>query len=69
MNIISHTLANFKKLGKAKMTLFVTKDCNRLARVKKIFIRSQELHCMITRIADEKLKATHAYFTEDRFLT
>jgi len=37
--------------------------------LKETFIRSQELYCKITRIADEKLKATHKYLTEDQFLT
>jgi len=59
MNLISHILANFKKLGKAKMTLFITWDC--LARLKETFIRSQKLHYMITRIANKKLKATHMH--------
>jgi len=67
MNVISHTLANFKKLGKAKMTRAVTRKC--LAKnLEKTFDKSQELHCKITQFADENLKATHAYFIEEQFL-
>jgi len=62
MSAISHILANFKKLGKAKMTLTLTQQ--RLVFLKEAFIKVQELHYKITRIADEKLKATHIYFIQ-----
>jgi len=48
------------------MTPAVTRQ--RLVLLKETFIRCQELHCKITRIADEKLKAIHTYFTEEQFL-
>ena len=66
MGVISRMLTNFKKLGQTKMTHVVTRQ--RLATLKKTFARYQELDCKITLAADEKSKATHAYFTQNYFL-
>ena len=67
MCFISCTLTNVKKLGQTKMTRAVTRQ--RLATLKKTFARCQELDCKIMLAADEKSKATHAYFTQNYFLT
>ena len=39
------------------------------SQLKEIFARCQELDCKIMLAADEKSKATHAYFTQNYFLT
>jgi len=41
----------------------------RLSILKETFDRCQEMDCKIMLAADEKLKATHAYFTQNYFLT
>ena len=64
MDAISRTLTNFQKLGQAKMT------CHNAATPRKeTFARFQELNCKIILAANEKLKATHVYFTQNYFLT
>ncbi|XP_018399454.1 PREDICTED: uncharacterized protein LOC108777138 [Cyphomyrmex costatus] len=66
MSAISRALPNFKKLGQAKMTPAVTRQ--RLTTLKETFAKCQELDVQLL-AADEKVKATHAYFTQNYFLT
>jgi len=59
-------LTNFKKLRQAKTRAIMRQ---RLATLKKTFARWQELDYKIMPVADKKLKATYAYFTQNYFLT
>ncbi|XP_011687752.1 PREDICTED: uncharacterized protein LOC105449960 [Wasmannia auropunctata] len=67
MNSVSRALSNFKKLGQAKMTRAVTRQ--RLATLKENFAKCRTLDGQITRLSDEKLRATHSYFTGACFET
>ncbi|XP_077280836.1 uncharacterized protein LOC143907758 [Temnothorax americanus] len=66
MNAVSRALPNFKKLGQAKMTPAVTRQ--RLTTLKETFAKCQELHGKISFLADEKLRVSHLYFTQNYFI-
>lgn len=66
MGSVSRALANFKKLGQIKMTPAVTRQ--RLAILKETFAKCQELDSKISLAADDKVKTSHAYFTQNYFL-
>ncbi|XP_024887554.1 uncharacterized protein LOC112464651 [Temnothorax curvispinosus] len=65
MGQISRALANYKKLGQAKMTQAVTRQ--RLAGLKDTFAKCQELDGKLVLYADDKLKASHSYFQNHLF--
>lgn len=66
MMSITRSLANFKKLGQAKMTEAVTK--NRLSNLTDTFRRCQDIDGQINLLADERIRASLAYFKGEQFL-
>lgn len=66
MNAVSRTLSNFRKLGRANMTLAISKQ--RLKMLQETFYKCQELKSKINLLADDKAKATHTYFTNQCFI-
>ncbi|XP_046145575.1 uncharacterized protein LOC123988861, partial [Osmia bicornis bicornis] len=67
MGSIRRALANFKKLGQAKMTSAITHQ--RLGTLKEIYAKCQELDAEILVRTDHKIQSSHPYFTEERFLS
>ncbi|XP_071578665.1 uncharacterized protein [Temnothorax nylanderi] len=66
MNAVSRALPNFEKLGQSKMTPAVTRQ--RLSTLKEMFAKCQELHAKISFLAEEKLRNSHLYFTQNYFI-
>ncbi|XP_029171730.1 uncharacterized protein LOC114941055 [Nylanderia fulva] len=65
MYSVARVLPNFKKLGQARITRAATKE--RLANLKVIFSKCQELHSKITRLASDTQKQQLPYFKEQQF--
>lgn len=66
MGCVQRALANFKKLGQARMTPAVTSQ--RLALLKESFARCQETDLEIAVQTDGKAQPTLPYWTESQFL-
>ncbi|KMQ89270.1 hypothetical protein RF55_11115 [Lasius niger] len=66
INSVAHTLPNFKKLGLAKMTLATTRQ--RLKTLNDTFQKAQEQESKINLLADDKIRASQAYFKDESFL-
>ncbi|XP_076660409.1 uncharacterized protein LOC143363756, partial [Halictus rubicundus] len=64
--IVERTLDNFKKIGKAKLTVATVK--NRIARLSESFAECQRLHKQLSAVATDAERSTVGYFTQDRFM-
>ncbi|XP_071652908.1 uncharacterized protein [Temnothorax longispinosus] len=67
MSSVFRALPNLKKLGQANITVAVLRQ--RLASLKETFHKCQELDGRIHFLADDKVKASHAYFQDAQFVT
>ncbi|KMQ87519.1 pep-cterm system tpr-repeat lipoprotein [Lasius niger] len=65
IKFMSRALANYKKLGQAKMTTAVTR--NRIALLQGQFTTVVDLDAKLYSLADANKRDNHAYFKEDQF--
>lgn len=67
MTLIANSLANYKKMGQAKLTHAVTK--HRVELLHHYFATAQDLDADLNCAADDDIREKHPYFTERQFAT